>query len=135
MVERAQKSFCNVAMVRIDADFPPGALLARFEARDIDHVLQLKADGVLDRLTKPHIARPAGRRPATPRTWLRELRYYAFGDGCNRAAIAVQRIGGHDLALGRDQAKHFDRRLQFAGSSAPPLSVATVASVIRRRAA
>ena len=38
----------------------------------------------------------------------------AFGDRCNRAAIAMQRIGGHDLALERDQARNFDRRLQFA---------------------
>jgi hypothetical protein len=35
-------------------------------------------------------------------------------DRCNRAAIAVQGIGGHDLALQRDQAQHFECRLQFA---------------------
>ena len=36
------------------------------------------------------------------------------GDRCNRAAIAVQRIGGHNLALERDQAKHFKPCVQFA---------------------
>ena len=84
---RAQKSFCDVAMVRIDRGFPSAALLAGLEARDIDYVSRLKANRVLDnrvlanpvldRLAEPHMVRPVGRRPATPRTWLRELRYRA----------------------------------------------------------
>jgi len=35
-------------------------------------------------------------------------------DRCNRTAIAVQRIRRDNLALERDQAKHLERRLQFA---------------------
>jgi|GEM_PF-2573276 len=35
-------------------------------------------------------------------------------DRCNRTAIAMERIGGRDLALERDQAKHLERRRQFA---------------------
>jgi len=82
VVDRAQQSFCDVAMVRIDAGFPSAALLAGLEARDIDHVSRLRANRVLanrvlDRLAEPHMVRPVGRRPATPRTWLRELRYRA----------------------------------------------------------
>jgi len=77
VVDRAQQSFCDVAMVRIDAGFPSAALLAGFDARDIDYVSRLKANRVLDRLAEPHMVRPVGRRPATPRTWLRELRYQA----------------------------------------------------------
>jgi len=87
VVDRAQKSFCDVAMVRIDRGFPSAALLAGLEARDIDYVSRLKANRVLDnrvlanpvldRLAEPHMVRPVGRRPATPRTWLRELRYRA----------------------------------------------------------
>jgi len=82
VVDRAQQSFCDVAMVRIDAGFPSAALPAGFDARDIDYVPRLKANRVLanrvlDRLAEPHMVRPVGRRPATPRTWLRELRYQA----------------------------------------------------------
>jgi hypothetical protein len=36
VVDQARKSFCDVAMVRIDAGFPSAALLAGLEARDID---------------------------------------------------------------------------------------------------
>ena len=36
VVDRARKSFCDVAMVRIDTGFPSAALLAGLEARDID---------------------------------------------------------------------------------------------------
>ena len=92
VVDRAQQSFCDVAMVRIDAGFPSAALLAGFDARNIDCVSRLKANRVLanrvlanrvlanrvlDRLAEPHMVRPVGRRPATPRAWLRELRYQA----------------------------------------------------------
>jgi hypothetical protein len=38
----------------------------------------------------------------------------AFGNRCDLAAIAIERIGGHDLAHKRDQAMNFDRRLQVA---------------------
>jgi len=87
VVDRAQQSFCDVAMVRIDAGFPSAALLAGFDARNIDCVSRLKANRVLanrvlanrvlDRLAEPHMVRPVDRRPATPRTRLRELRYQA----------------------------------------------------------
>ena len=39
------------------------------------------------------------------------------GDRCNRPAIAVQRIRRDTLALERDQAQHFKRRLQFSAIS------------------
>ena len=38
VVDRARKSFCDVAMVRIDAGFPSATLLAGLEARGIDYV-------------------------------------------------------------------------------------------------
>ena len=71
VVDRARKSFCDVAMVRIDAGFPSAALLAGLEARGIDCVSRLPANRVLDRLAEPHMVRPVGRRPAKPRMWLR----------------------------------------------------------------
>ncbi|NNU79880.1 transposase [Halovulum dunhuangense] len=46
VVDRARKSVCDVAMVRIDAGFPSAALLAGLEARGIDHVSALRANPV-----------------------------------------------------------------------------------------
>ena len=43
VVDRACKSFCDVAMVRIDAGFPSTALLAGLETRGIDYVSRLRA--------------------------------------------------------------------------------------------
>jgi len=61
-------------MVRIDAGFPSAALLAALGNRGIDYVSRLRANPVPERLAEPHMACPVGRRPAKPRTWLRELR-------------------------------------------------------------
>jgi len=36
-----------------------------------------------------------------------------FVDRCNRAAIAKERIGRHDLAYERDQAQHLKHRPEF----------------------
>lgn len=77
VVDRARKNFCDVAMVRIDAGFPPPGLFVGLEARGIAYVSRLRANPVLDRLAEPHIVRLVGRRPVQPRTWLRELRYEA----------------------------------------------------------
>ena len=70
VVDRARKTFCDVAMVRIDAGFPSAALLAGLDGRGIDHVSRLRANPVLDRLAEPCMKRPPGRRPAEPRSWL-----------------------------------------------------------------
>jgi len=77
VVDRAKASFWDGAMVRIDAGFPSAPLPAGPEARGIDDVSRLKANPVPDRLAEPHMVRPVGRRPAMPRTWLREPRYRA----------------------------------------------------------
>jgi len=73
VVDRARKSICDVAMVRIDAGFPSATLLAGLDARGIDLVSRLKANRVLDRLAEPCMKRPRGRKPAEPRMWLHEL--------------------------------------------------------------
>jgi hypothetical protein len=101
VVDRARKSFCDVAMVRIDAGFPSAALLAGLEARGIDYVSRLKANRVLDRLAEPHMVRPVGRRPATPRTWLRELRYQAESWDKPRRVVLVVKERADDLLLDR----------------------------------
>jgi hypothetical protein len=43
VVGRARTSFCDVAMLRIDAGFPSPALLAGLDARGIDYVSRLAA--------------------------------------------------------------------------------------------
>ena len=65
VVDRAQASLCNVAMVRIDAGFPSASLLAGLEARGIDYVARLKANPALDRLAAPYMKRPR-RAEGTP---------------------------------------------------------------------
>ena len=101
VVDRARKSFCDVAMVRIDAGFPSAALLAGLEARGIDYVSRLPANRVLDRLAEPHMVRPVGRRPAKPRIWLRELRYQAETWDKPRRVILVVKEREGDLLLDR----------------------------------
>ncbi len=101
VVDRAQKTFCDVAMVRIDAGFPSAALLAGLEARGIDYVSRLRANAALDRLAEPFMKRPPGRRPAEPRMWLHELRYQAASwDEPRRVVLVVKEREG-DLLLDR----------------------------------
>lgn len=97
VVDRARKTFCDVAMVRIDAGFPSAALLAGLDERGIDYVSRLRANPVLDRLAEPCMKRPPGRRPAEPRTWLYELRYQADSRGKPRRVILVVKERADDL--------------------------------------
>ena len=101
VVDRARKSFCDVAMVRIDAGFPSAALLAGLEDRGIDYVSRLPANRVLDRLAEPCMKRPPGRRPAEPRMWLYELRYQAETWDRPRRVILVVKEREGDLLLDR----------------------------------
>jgi len=101
VVDRAQKSFCDVAMVRIDAGFPSAALMAGLEARNIDYVSRLRGNRVLDRLAEPHMVRPVGRRPVTPRTSLRELRCKAESWDRPRRVVLVAKERADDLLLDR----------------------------------
>jgi len=101
VVDRARKSFCDLAMVRIDAGFPSAALLAGLDARGIDFVSRLRANPVLDRLAVPCMKRLPGRRPADPRSWLYELRYQADSRDKSRRMILVVRERADDLLLDR----------------------------------
>jgi hypothetical protein len=101
VVDRVRKSFCDVAMVRIDAGFPSAALLAGLEAHRIDYVSRLRANPVLDRLAEPYMKRPPGRRPAEPRTWLYELRYQADSWHKPRRVILMVKEREGDLLLDR----------------------------------
>ena len=101
VVDRARRTFCDVAMVRIDAGFPSAALLAGLETRGIDYVSRLRANPVLDRMAEPHMTRPVGRRPAQPRIRLRELRYRAENWDRPRRVILVVKEREGDLLLDR----------------------------------
>jgi hypothetical protein len=101
VVDRAQKSLCDVAMVRIDAGFPSATLLAGLEARGIDYVSRLRANSVLDRMAAPFMKRPPGRRPVEPRMWLYELRYRADSWDKERRVILVVKERPDDLLLDR----------------------------------
>ena len=101
VVDRARESFCDVAMVRIDAGFPSAPLLKGLEARGIDYVSRLRANPVLDRLAGPPMKRPPGRRPAEPRMWLYELRYQADSWDKPRRVILVVKEREGDLPLDR----------------------------------
>lgn len=101
VVDRAQKSLCEVAMVRIDAGFPSATLLAGLEARGIDYVSRLRANAVLDRLAAPFMKRPPGRRPARPRMWLHEMRYRADSWDKDRRVVLVVKEREGDLLLDR----------------------------------
>lgn len=98
VVDRARKSFCDVAMVRINAGFPSAALLAGLDARGIDFVSRLRANAVLERLAEPLRKRPPGRRPAEPHMWLYELRYQAESwDKPRRVILVVKEREGDPL--------------------------------------
>ncbi|MBW6493914.1 MAG: IS1380 family transposase [Burkholderiaceae bacterium] len=110
VVDRAQASLCEVAMVRIDAGFPSATLLAGLEARGIDYVSRLRANPALDREAAPHMKRAScrrhasgvtGRRPAAPRMWLHELRYQAETWDRERRVILVVKERADDLLLDR----------------------------------
>jgi len=101
VVDRAQQSLCDVAMVRIDAGFPSAALLAGLEARGIDYVSRLRANPVLERMAGPFMKRPPGRRPAQPRMWLHELCCQARSRETQRRVILVVKEREGDLLLDR----------------------------------
>jgi len=101
VVDRAQASLCDVAMVRIDAGFPSATLLAGLEARGIDYVARLKANPALDRLAAPFMKRPPGRPPTEPRMWLHTLRYQADSWDRPRRVVLVVKERPDDLLLDR----------------------------------
>ena len=109
VVDRAQASLCDAAMVRIDAGFPSATLLAGLEGRGIDYVARLNANPALDRLVAPHMKRPrraggtpaAWRQPAEPRMWLHTLHYRAESWDRQRRIVLVVQERPDDFLLDR----------------------------------
>lgn len=89
LLDRAEEKLCQVASVRMDAGFPEEELLAALEKRGTPYAARIKNNKVLDRMAEPFLKRPAGRRPAAPRTWLHELQYRAGSWSRDRRVVLV----------------------------------------------
>ena len=89
LVERAEKSLCQVASIRMDAGFPEEELLAALESVERAYVARVRNNQVLDRLAEPFLKRPPGRPPAEPRTWFHEMNYAAGSWSKPRRVVLV----------------------------------------------
>jgi hypothetical protein len=63
--------------IRGDAGFSAGDRLDELEQAGVEYVFRVTNNKVLDRLAKPYLVRPPGRRPREPREWVHELEYQA----------------------------------------------------------
>ncbi len=89
LVDRAEETLCQVALVRIDAGFPSDPLLSGLERRGTPYVARLRTNKVLDRMAQPCLGRPPGRPPAEPRTWFHEMIYRAKSWSKERRVVLV----------------------------------------------
>ena len=89
LVDRAEETLCQVALVRIDAGFPSDPLLSGLERRGTPYVARLRTNKVLDRMAQPFLGRPPGRPPAEPRTWFHEMTYRAKSWSKERRVVLV----------------------------------------------
>jgi hypothetical protein len=95
LLERVERSLCQVAEVRFDAGFPDETLLTALEQRGTHYVARIKNNPVLDRLAGPYLRRPVGRPPTEPRTWTYEKCYRANSwSRTRRLALVVQERPG-----------------------------------------
>ena len=99
LLDRAEEKLCQVASVRMDAGFPEEELLAALEKRGTPYAARIKNNKVLDRMAEPFLKRPAGRRPAAPRTWLHEQQYRAGSWSQDRRVVLVVLEREDDLYL------------------------------------
>jgi hypothetical protein len=89
LVDRAEETLCQVAMIRIDAGFPDERLLSGLQARGTPYVARLRNNKALDRMAAPHLKRPPGRPPAEPRVWFHEMTYRAGSWSRSRRIVLV----------------------------------------------
>lgn len=89
LVDRAEETLCQVAMVRMDAGFPSEGLLSGLEARGTPYVARLSTNKALDRMAAPHLKRPPGRPPAEGRVWFHEMTYRAGSWSRERRVVLV----------------------------------------------
>lgn len=89
LVDRAEDTLCQVALVRIDAGFPDEKLLRGLERRGTPYVARLRNNKALDRMASPWLRRPPGRPPAEPRLWFHEMAYRAGSWTRSRRVVLV----------------------------------------------
>jgi len=89
LIDRVEKSLCQVASVRFDAGLPEEGLLSHLENRKTGYVARVKNNAVLDRMATPYLTRPVGRPPSELRTWFHELTYKAESWSCARRVVLV----------------------------------------------
>jgi hypothetical protein len=89
LIERCERELYQVSSVRGDAGMPSEELLGGLDVRRIGYAFRLATNPVLERLAKPHLRRPPGRRPKEPRTWCHELSYRARSWGRARRVVLV----------------------------------------------
>jgi hypothetical protein len=99
VLDRVEAEICQVAAVRMDAGFPEEGLLGMLEGRRTPYVARLKSNTVLDKLARPYLTRPVGRRPKEPRTWMHELTYRAESWSLERRVVLVVQERVDDLFL------------------------------------
>lgn len=91
LIDRVEAQIGQVAHLRGDAGFPEENLLSALEMRPrpVPYVFRIKNNPVLNRLAKPYLTRPVGRRPDHPRTWFAELEYRAASWSRARRVVLV----------------------------------------------
>jgi Transposase DDE domain group 1 len=96
---RIEAAISKVCWLRGDAGFPCEELLGGLEERGTYYALRIKTNGVLKRLAKPFLRRPAGRPPREPRQWFYELSYGAKEWSRKRRVVLVvqEEAGKADL--------------------------------------
>jgi hypothetical protein len=77
LLERVEGTLCRKASLRIDAGFPDEKLMAAMEARGTRFVARIRNNAILERMAKPHLVHPPGRRPDHEREWTYESTYQA----------------------------------------------------------
>lgn len=85
--------------VRGDSGFVSPATLDALEAQGIDYVFRVNNNDVLDRLAKPYLVRPEGRRPKEPREWVHDVEYRAGSWSKPRRVVIVVLERKDDLFL------------------------------------
>ncbi|HEX5649641.1 MAG TPA: IS1380 family transposase [Steroidobacteraceae bacterium] len=76
--------------VRGDSGFVSPGTLDALEAQGVEYVFRINNNAALDRLAKPFLVRPEGRRPKEPREWVHDIEYQTGSwDKLRRAVIVV----------------------------------------------
>jgi hypothetical protein len=89
LVQRIEEQAGHKPGLRGDAGFPSGATFDNLEASGCEYVFRIRNNSVLEELARPHLVRPAGRRPKEPREWVHDLTYKAGSWSKERRVILV----------------------------------------------